>query len=372
MAELPKSVLQALVKAVDPPEHPAADLLTAFVERRLTGTEREKLLAHLGRCEPCRAVVWCAMPDNEVPQDVVVSVSSQRWFAAWRWVGVAAGVVLIAGVAVLFRGGPGPAGERMASAPAAPIIAAQPDKQILANEAQPKEEARLKVPAPAPAAPRMQAKLEAKDVAPKAAPGRRDQAALDDMANRKGPYDQAGSAGKATDMVAGESASRAVGGLAASAPRAMTSNSVTLATVNPVPASTAEAGVMISSNQPVPSLGKKKLAPPTLWMLSADGALLRSTDSGKNWQAVPFEGKVVFRAVAVVGPRVWVGGQGGVLYYSGNDGSDWQRLTPSADGATLDEDIRVLVFQDNQHGNLTTAGGHNWATSDGGRSWHKQ
>jgi photosystem II stability/assembly factor-like uncharacterized protein len=67
-----------------------------------------------------------------------------------------------------------------------------------------------------------------------------------------------------------------------------------------------------------------------------------------------------------------VGGQGGALYYSADDGSQWQRLSPSADGVTLTEDITALNFQDGQHGNLTTSSGQSWTTSDGGRTWQKQ
>ncbi|HKC72050.1 MAG TPA: YCF48-related protein, partial [Terriglobales bacterium] len=139
------------------------------------------------------------------------------------------------------------------------------------------------------------------------------------------------------------------------------------------PASAAQAGgVMIASNMSARAEGKKKLAPPTRWMLSKDGNLLRSTDAGKNWQSVPFAGNATFRAIAVIGPNVWVGGQGGALYYSPDDGNQWQSLTPSANGAALAEDITGLTFGDAQHGSLTTAGGQTWTTSDGGRSWQKQ
>ena len=117
-------------------------------------------------------------------------------------------------------------------------------------------------------------------------------------------------------------------------------------------------------------MGKKKLAPPTRWMLSPQGALLRSTDAGQSWQAVPFAGNVVFQTVAVVGPRVWAGGKGGALYYSPDGGSQWTRLGPAAT-APLNQDLRALTFTDGQHGTLITADGQTWATSDSGHSWQK-
>jgi photosystem II stability/assembly factor-like uncharacterized protein len=162
----------------------------------------------------------------------------------------------------------------------------------------------------------------------------------------------------------------------APAPAPPSANAVSVASgalaAKAAPASTAQAGVMVASNLPARAEGKKKLAPPTRWMLSNHGDLLRSTDAGKNWQAVPFAGNVTFRAVAVIGPNVWVGGRGGALYYSPDDGNQWQGLTPLADGAALSEDITVLTFSDAQHGSLSTASGQTWTTSDGGRSWQKQ
>ena len=375
MTELPKIVLQRLASAV-PGEHPPADLLAAFAEHSLLGAERERLLAHLAGCEPCRAVLWCAMPENEVAPELAAGVVSSGWrwssASAWRWVGVAAAIVVIGGAAVLFRGGPGPAGKEVASASQAPVIAQNRDAQALARKEAapapaapaPSAEARLDVrnapPKTAPQ-PRQQAKLEAKDVAPKGVPAPQEPASANEIAS--------GTLAKSTDEVAaaGGRSSAAAASIAA-APAAK----VAAPSGNPVPASTSGAEVMIASNVPVRAMGKKKLAPPTRWMLSSEGALLRSTDVGKNWQTVPFTGSVIFHAVAVVGTNVWVGGQAGALYYSPDDGSQWQRLSPSAAGEALRDDISSLAFHDGQHGSLTTVGGQTWTTSDGGLTWQKQ
>jgi len=373
VTELPKIVLQRLASAV-PGEHPPADLLAAFVERSLSGAERERLLAHLAACEHCRAVLWCAMPESEAAPEVVAGVASGgwRWSSAWRWVGVAAAVVVVGGAAVLFRGGPGPAGQEVASAPQAPVIAQNRDAQALARKEAapapavpaPSAEARLDArnapPKTAPQ-PRLQAKLEAKNVASKGAPAPQEPASANEIAS--------GTLAKSTDQVAAAGARSSVADAnIAAAPAAK----VAAPSANPVPASTSDAEVMIASNVPVRAMGKKKLAPPTRWMLSPEGALLRSTDVGKNWQTVPFTGSVIFHAVAVVGTNVWVGGQAGALYYSPDDGSQWQRLSPSAAGKALGDDISSLVFHDGQHGSLTTVGGQTWTTSDSGNSWQKQ
>lgn len=373
MTELPKIVLQRLASA-DPGEHPPADVLAAFAEHNLAGAERERLLAHLAGCEHCRAVLWCAMPESEAAPEVAAGVASRgwNWSSAWRWAGVAAAVVVIAGAALLFRGGPGPAGQEVASAPQAPEIVQKRDAQALAKKQvspapaapAPSAEARLDVrnapPKTAPQ-PRLQAKLETKDVAPKGAPAPQEPASANEIAS--------GTLAKSTDQVAvtGSPSSAAAAGIAA-APAAK----VVVPSASPGPASASEPGVMVASNIPVRAMGKKKLAPPTRWMLSPAGALLRSTDAGKNWQTVPFIGSVAFHAVAVFGLNVWVGGQGGALYYSPDDGNQWQRLSPSSDDATLTEDITALSFSDAQHGSLTTAGGQTWTTSNGGLAWQKQ
>ena len=365
MSELPKIVLQRLRASAIQGEHPSADLLAAFAEQGLAGAEREKLLAHLAACEQCREVVWFAMPEGEAEMQVVVRGGRNWiWSSSWRWAGIAAGIVVIAGVAILFRGGPGPAGEKVASAPQPPAAALKRDTQAFD----------IKVPAPS-----REANLEARNALPKTATGERLQAK--DMRRKAMPL--SGESVAANKIAAQSTPDRLADGssgntaeLAASAPAASTvapaPNATASLAAKTAPASAAEPGVMIASNTAARALGKKKLAPPTRWMLSADGALLRSTDAGKNWQMVPFEGNVIFHAVAVVGPRVWVGGQGGALYYSSDDGSQWQRLTPSAAGVALSEDITNLAFQDALHGSLTTAGSQSWTTSDGGHSWQKQ
>ncbi|HEV2114645.1 MAG TPA: YCF48-related protein [Terriglobales bacterium] len=369
MSELPKIVLQRLRASAVQGEHPSADLLAAFAEQGLAGAEREKLLAHLAACEQCREVVWFAMPEGEAEKQVVVSAASGRWFwsSAWRWAGIAAGIVVIAGVAMLFRGGPGPAGEKVASVPQPPPAALKRDTQAFDAK---------QVPAPS-----REVNLDAENALPKTATGERLQAK--DMRRKAMPLSgEPVTANKitaqSTQAKLADDSSSSTAALAASAPAPVSpvaskpNAPAPFAAKTAPPASAAEPGVTIASDIPARALGKKKLAPPTRWMLSADGTLMRSTDAGKNWQGLPFENNIIFHAVAVIGPRVWVGGQGGALYYSSDDGSRWQSLAPSVAGVALSEDITSLAFQDPLHGSLTTAGGQTWTTSDGGHSWQKQ
>ena len=374
MLELPKSVLQRLRASAAPGEHPGADLLAAFAEQGLPSTEREQLLAHLANCEPCRAILWYALPERESEQTVVAPGRGWSWSGAWRWAGVAAGIVVLAGVAMLFRGGPGPVGEKTASTPPAPVVAQKNEAAV----------PKAKEPASAPSP---ETRLQARNAPARAVTGARFDkqavarpesgvvggvnqvpqklpASAETTANKVATLDDLA---KSSDQVALKDEPQA----AAAAPAPLAGTAAGSA-AKAAPASTAAPGVMIASNINARDMGKKKLAPPTRWMLSPAGALLRSTDAGTNWQTVPFTGNVVFRAVAVVGSRVWVGGKGGALYYSSDDGSQWQRLQVASGGVALSDDISSLTFRDSQHGSLTTAAGQSWTTSDAGQSWQKQ
>jgi len=81
--------------------HPDADLLTAFAERSLTGSERDHVVEHLAHCGDCREVVSLALPPQLEAQRV--AHRSATWFhwPVMRWAAAAVGVVLIASIGTL-------------------------------------------------------------------------------------------------------------------------------------------------------------------------------------------------------------------------------------------------------------------------------
>jgi hypothetical protein len=108
------------------------------------------------------------------------------------------------------------------------------------------------------------------------------------------------------------------------------------------------------------------------WTLAADGTLQRSLDDGISWKRVYVAQDHVFRAIAVAGRNVWLGGKKGVLFHSADAGQHWAQMKPTADNPLPASDILGIEFQDELDGKLTTASNVSWTTSDGGRSWEKQ
>jgi hypothetical protein len=109
------------------------------------------------------------------------------------------------------------------------------------------------------------------------------------------------------------------------------------------------------------------------WIVTSDGALQRSFDSGNTWQSVSIENsKGEFRAVFYSGTDVWAGGKAGLLYHSSDAGQNWKQITPSWDGGRLRSDIVRIDFSNLQHGSVNTADGDIWITADGGQTWRKQ
>jgi len=112
-----------------------------------------------------------------------------------------------------------------------------------------------------------------------------------------------------------------------------------------------------------PSLGAQ-------WTLSPEGKLQRSLDSGANWTAVTVAPNASLRAVSASGIDVWVGGAGGALFHSFDNGEHWIQVRPSVRGKVLTEDIIGLEFKDLGHGQVTTT--HEiWTTNDAGKTWSR-
>ena len=107
------------------------------------------------------------------------------------------------------------------------------------------------------------------------------------------------------------------------------------------------------------------------WTISSSGKVEHSLDGGKTWQGVDIEEGISFRALAVVGAEVWVGGTGGALYHSTDDGAHWTRVSLTVEQVSLG-DIIAISFTDPTHGTVTTSTGRTWITSDAGQHWGRK
>jgi hypothetical protein len=93
---------------IQPGTHPDAEVLTAFAEQLVTGTEREQILAHMVECSRCREVVFLAQQACETEElarsaaEVPGRKGSRRWFTPWRWAWIpVAALAGLVGFAVL-------------------------------------------------------------------------------------------------------------------------------------------------------------------------------------------------------------------------------------------------------------------------------
>src|SRR5437764_12626078 len=79
-------------------QHPDANLLAAFAERRLAGSERTLLLGHLADCAQCRELVALAFPSPEVQAAMADATRPASGSSAWlRWPVAANGAEVWAG-----------------------------------------------------------------------------------------------------------------------------------------------------------------------------------------------------------------------------------------------------------------------------------
>src|SRR5690348_3457393 len=81
--------------------HLDAEVLAAFAEGALAPAERERALDHLSCCLDCREVLFLAQP--QAAEQLAVAATPRPSVTLFRWVAVAASVVIVAGGVFLAR-----------------------------------------------------------------------------------------------------------------------------------------------------------------------------------------------------------------------------------------------------------------------------
>jgi hypothetical protein len=106
MNQLPKFVLERLARPGGHPlVHPDADLLTAFVEHKVTHTERDQVFAHLSECSACREVVALAAPEHTAVSVPGAARGVPTWlkWPGMRWVALTTACVVVAAIGISLR-----------------------------------------------------------------------------------------------------------------------------------------------------------------------------------------------------------------------------------------------------------------------------
>ncbi len=396
MMGVPKIVLGRLRRASNPGNHPGADLLTAFAEQALAKRERLHVLEHLAQCSECREIVSLARPEIAEPQTSLKLFSLRS--PILRWSAVAACVVVVGAVVTTRHLAQKNVETRVtAKAPFSDTKDASQGvdlKTDLAAKLQPKPDlvvphglakqrrgAALNSRAPAVNAEKAgtgkKGPLAATETA-SAVPGPTQLSKTTDQGQQKKiiEYDSLGSAAKSgNEAVMDETVATSASVEVADARPGKAKDAKDPRMKAPMAASSGIGGAVapVTANQMIESRAELNRAVDLTprWNLSSEGILQRSFD-GRTWQAVPVADNAIFRAVSAVGPEIWVGGNGGSLYHSSDNGQHWTQVKPAVNGSPLTADIVGIEFADAQHGKLTTSDHETWTTSDAGQSWTRE
>ena len=403
MPEIPKSARELLGRQTAPEVHPSPDLLNAYAEQALSGTEKDNVMEHLAACADCRDVVFLASQSQEQEVElplVAVATRAQQTMDAmplpampasvqppmaskprpvpkrnwWKWAAPVA-AVLVVGAAVLVE-----RAERLSS----------PANQV----------ARSRIPAsaaPTAPAPGGSAALKSQDEESKS----RSNAILLTPPSKKTASPEAAEAVKRYEAELALRERREMAGSLARSDAASNLEKLRGNVPAPTPLAKAVAPGAHSSNAEVTSaplvqadnadlganpqsfaksltgnssagalanleMSRRSVAAGPHWRISDDGHL-EHTVGPSTWTRVLSAEPVTFRVVSTIGNNVWAGGNGGELWHSSDGGQHWNKVALSETGA-----ITTIHFDTAQQGNLMTDSGSIWTTADAGRTWSRQ
>jgi hypothetical protein len=379
--------------------HPDADLLSAFAEKALPDAERTELLQHLGGCAECREIVYLAA---DSPHEQRVLAFPRKISRGWalRWGSLAASIVVI-GALVGTR-------YQYQAHKSAAHPPAYYDK--VAEEKVPAELDRLrdarvgdkKQAASAPETPtKSRALPEAKHMTAKpqtklefdksdqvrvmSAPAPVNEVQANGIGLEK---DRSDMPATAPSVIAGQMNARAESPKAANESVEVSGAGMAIpeAKQKAAPSELKQKASQDELNKaPEPAASSRQattefsytansaaLAIPPQWTVSRKGALQRSIDAGRTWQAVAVAPDAVFRVLWVSGANVWAGGKAGILYHSTDSGQTWTRIEPVSGGQKLEADVKHIDFSDTLNGAVNASNGEVWSTSDGGLTWQRK
>jgi hypothetical protein len=371
--KVPKPIVDALAREAAPGAHPAADVLTAFVERTLTGGEQQRVTDHLARCSECREIVFLAGNASEEPvaqeQELVAAVRVSpaaaisalplRWAPRLLWAVPVAAALLVGGFLVW-----------------QPSTAVRPETQLASKAMSPAPEppmvetqrAIASPPAPEPSPMKPGQENPARAASARNVPLN----SADTLAMESSPS-KAGSQPPQRERTAAREANPGQATIAIGAPT--TAGASAVSNVTSFASSESEREKL--ANTPT---GQLLLTPRVTksalgvvhpqWRVTAEGRLEHFTHGA--WAPVLANQSTTFRVVAEVANNVWAGGDDGVLFRSSDGGQHWSRVALATPNAAETSAIISIRFDDQQHGTVMAESGSQWVTSDGGTTWTRQ
>jgi hypothetical protein len=375
----PNPLQRELARGPQAGPHPDADLLTGFAEGSLLEREREEIFLHLAGCAECRELLSVAMGAVAKPVDeskpFLVARSSRSPVRTWLpWASVAAGIVLVCTVGLLYRqrlemqepAGTENTAETLTASQPMPPAPADRGSMGTASAAKPNA-GKLK---------NVEPEQDANEMTP-AAEETTDDAKQTD-ASGQNSQSEAASAGAASDKATA----------VAQAPTQAQARSQVEAQARPQPQVQAKAQAQaqfesqpqaqaqveiapaFAAREPARALGKLSVAAASArpnWRIDSTGAVERTLGEGV-WQKVLTDEKTKMRVVSVSNSEVWVGGDNARLYHSADGGDTWSAvMLPVKNGR--DHAIAHISFQTRQAGVVQADDGTSWSTADGGVSW---
>ena len=104
--------------------------------------------------------------------------------------------------------------------------------------------------------------------------------------------------------------------------------------------------------------------PTVLWRILEGGFIERSEDSGATWNGqMPNQNGYFIAGSAPSATTCWLVGRDGMIVLT-KDGRNWKKITPPAV-----VDLVAITARDSSAATVTTADGHKFETSNGGKSW---
>jgi Photosynthesis system II assembly factor YCF48 len=384
MQGVPKVVVRRLKESAAIESHPEPNLLGAFAEQSLPQAERTHVVEHLANCAACREVVAWAQPESEAAGSIAPVHSWVSW-PVLRW-GFAVGILVLTSVGVWqYR-------QRQKKDL---LVSTAPPQAEVADSSMQSSSVPSVSSSGTPQSPAAQNGNQGIGNQDRVHVGKRPLASAEDASYAQKPAISAKALAEPPAPAGGELRSgmdaavtarnqppdQFTQGQAGQTQYQTYTNTDVVKAKAPVtePASGSPQAAVARPAIPLQTSPALMLRASPRWTVSVAGGLQRSFDAGKTWEDVTVNArdeqaqfKLVFRAVAAVGPEVWAGGSGAVLYHSVDSGNRWQQVHPLADGGTPAGDITRVEFTDPQNGKFATSAGELWTTSDDGQTWRKQ